>query len=267
LDQQKISPSRKLPGTPEDTNIEVAFDGGLGFKGEQLSLFEGCPRRFFYTHILQIGGRRRATAFMQMHEAVRTVFKGVIDGSAPIENPEELTRRVSDAFVTHGLADHGYANEYKAFALPMLRYFASVRENHTPQPIAALSLKFENEQIIVLPDDVLLKPDGKRTFRRVKTGHERADDAESVDAAALILAAQQAFPDAIVELIYLSDAKIAPLSMTAKKLENRKQKLNQFLKEIRLGQFPAKLSARTCPNCPAFFICGPTPHGILQRKV
>lgn len=267
LGQRKITTNRELPGAPEDANIEVTFDGALGFKVEQLSLFEGCARRFFYTHILQIGGRRRATAFMQMHEAVRTVFKGVIEGSAPIAKPEELNQRVADAFTTHGLADHGYAKEYKAFALPMLRYFASVRRNHTPQPIAAISLKFENEEIIVLPDDVLLRPDGKRTFRRVKTGHERDSDAESIDAAALILAAQQAFPDAVVELIYLSDEKTAPLSMTAKKLENRKEKLNQFLKAIRLGQFLANPSARTCPNCPAFFICGPAPQGILRRKV
>jgi hypothetical protein len=266
INHETITPRRKLPDPPEDKNIEVAFDGGLGFKLEQLSLFEGCPRRFFYTHVLQIGGRRKVTAFMQMHDAVRSVFEGVIDGSASIENPEELTQRVSDAFATQGLADHGYANEYKGFALPMLRYFASVRRNHTPQEITALSLKFEDEEIIVLPDDVLLRPDGKRTFRRVKTGHEGSDDAESVDAAALILAAQQAFPDAVVELIYLSDEKTAPVSMTAKKLENRKEKLSQFLKEIRAGQFPADQSSRTCPNCPAFFICGPTPEGVLQKK-
>jgi hypothetical protein len=130
-----------------------------------------------------------------------------------------------------------------------------------------LSLSFENEQIIVLPDDVLLKPDGKRTFRRVKTGHERSADAEGVDAAALILAARQAFPDATIELIYLSDEKTAPLSLSTTKLQNRRDKLNNFLKEIRSGRFPANPSQRTCPNCPAFFVCGSTPHGLLQRKL
>jgi superfamily I DNA/RNA helicase/Zn-dependent peptidase ImmA (M78 family) len=267
LGRRTVTASRALPGAPEDANIQVAFEGGMGFKTGELSLFEGCARRFFYTHVLQIGGRRRTTAFMQMHEAVRTVFNGILDGSAPIGNAEEVTKRVADAFTKHGLADHGYVNDYKAFALPMVRYFASARENHTPQPIAALSIKFESEEIIVLPDDVLLKPDGKRAFRRVKTGHERSDDAESVDVAALILAAQQTFPDAVVELIYLSDEKTAQLTMTPKKLQNRKEKLGQFLKEIRLGQFPASPSSRTCPNCPAFFICGPTPHGVLRRKV
>ncbi len=74
---------------------------------------------------------------MQMHEAVRTVFKAVIDGSAPIQNDAELDQPVTTAFKTQGLDEHGYANDYKAFALPMVRYFASARKNHTPQPIAA----------------------------------------------------------------------------------------------------------------------------------
>jgi len=217
-------------------------------------------------HILQIGGRRKATAFMQMHEAVRTVFKDVIDGNANIKNAEELNRRISDAFAAHGLADHGYVNEYKAFAVPMLRYFAALRENHTPEPPMALSLTFDDEQIIVRPDDVLIKADGRRTFRRVKTGHQRSGDGEDVDAAALMMAAHQAFPDATVELIYLSDQKAQPLTMSATKLQNRREKLREFLKSIRAGHFPANPSPRVCPNCPAFFICGPTPSGVLQRK-
>ena len=65
---------------------------------------------------------------MQMHEAVRTVFKAVIDGTAPIADHAQLNQRVEDAFAAHGLVDHGYVNDYKAFALPMLRYFASTRD-------------------------------------------------------------------------------------------------------------------------------------------
>jgi superfamily I DNA/RNA helicase len=266
ITHNKVTPSRDLPGAPEDANIPISIDGGVNVKGEQLSLYEDCARRFFYTHILQIGGRRRVTAFLQMHEAVRTVFKAVVNGGATIQDAEELGRRVSEAFATSGLADHGYVNDYKGLAVPMLRYFASARDNHTPEPVAALSLTFDNEQIIVLPDDVLLKPDGRRTFRRVKTGHQHSDDAEGVDAAALMLAAQQTFPDAIIELVYLADAKTEPVSLSATKLENRRDKLSKFLKEIRSGRFPANPSPRTCPNCPAFFVCGPTPQGVLRRK-
>jgi superfamily I DNA/RNA helicase/Zn-dependent peptidase ImmA (M78 family) len=266
LTQRKVTPTRELPEAPEDTNIELSIDGGLRFGGEQIRLYENCPRRFFYTHILQIGGRRTSTAFMQMHEAVRTVFKAIIDGTAPVGDSNELNRRMTDAFAAHGLADHGYVNDYRAFALPMLQYFASMREGHTPEAPTALSLTFNNERIIVRPDDVLIKPDGKRTFRRVKTGHQHSGDTEDVEAAALMIAAKQAFPDATVELVYLSDQKAEPLSMSSAKLQNRRDKLDNFLKEIRLGSFPANPSPRTCPGCPAFFVCGPTPQGVLQKK-
>jgi len=70
-----------------------------------------------------------------------------------------------------------------------------------------LVLVFENERIIVMPDDVLVKSDGKRTFRRVKTGHHRDSHAEDLDSATLIMAAKEAFPDATVELVYLSDRR------------------------------------------------------------
>ena len=204
--------------------------------------------------------------FLLPREFVRKLHLVDIDGTAPFSDAEELNRRVADAFAAHGLADHGYVNDYKAFALPMLRYFASIREDHTPEPPMALSLTFNNERIIVRPDDVLIKPDGKRTFRRVKTGHQHSNDSEDIEAAALMIAAKHAFPDATIELVYLSDQKAEPLSMSSTKLENRREKLDNFLKDIRLGRFPANPSPRTCPSCPAFFVCGPTPQGVLQKQ-
>lgn len=264
--QSKATASRTLPEAPEEANIDLSVDGGLNFHGEQIRLYEKCPRRFFYTHVLQIGGRRTSTAFMQMHEAVRSVYKAVIDGAASINDTEQLRQKVAEAFTAQGLSDHGYAEDYKTFAIPMLRFFASIRDGHTPEKPSALSLTFGAERIIVMPDDVLIKPDGKRTFRRVKTGHHSTSHLDDVDSAALIMAANRAFPDATVELIYLSDQKREPLAMSSTKLENRKAKLNEFLKGIRMGQFPAKPSSRTCPGCPAFFVCGPTPSGSLQKK-
>jgi superfamily I DNA/RNA helicase len=262
----KSTANRDLPTAAGDATVSLSISGGLSFSGEQITLYEKCPRRFFYTHILRIGGRRTSTPFMQMHEAVRTVFKAVIEGTASINDADQLSQRVADAFAAQGLDSHGYVNEYRAFALPMLRYFASIRHGHTPEKPKALSLVFNNERIIVLPDDVLIKSDGKRTFRRVRTGHHSNSHIDDVEAAALIIAARQAFPDATVELVYLSDQKAEAISMSSTKLDNRKEKLENFLKGIRSGQFPAMPSSRTCPGCPAFFVCGPTPQGVLPKN-
>lgn len=266
ITERKVKPTRALPADQEEAVIELSIDGGLSFRGEQMALFENCPKRFFYTHVLRIGGRMRRTPFMQMHDAVRDIFKGVVSGSAQISTPEQLNQKVADAFKASGLSEHGYANDYQALALPMLRYFASLREGHTPEEPRALKLTFNNETVFVLPDDVLLRSDGKRTIRKVRTGHHSTRYAEDVEAAALILAAKEAFPDAIVELVFLSDQKIEVLSLTKSKLENRKAKLDTALGDIRLGKFPPEPSIHTCPGCPAFFVCGPVPKGVLQKK-
>lgn len=262
----KVSPTRNLPPAPEASNIPLVIEGPLRFTGAQIALYERCPRRFFYTYVLQIGGRRTATAFMQMHEAVRTVFQAVIVDASIVSGEGDLEGQITNAFAAHGLADHGYVTEYKRFATAMIHYFLTAREGHTPETPTALSIAFGAEEIIVRPDEVLVRLDGSRTLRRVQTGHFRASEMDDVSVAAFLLAAQRAFPGASVELVHLSDQTVRPLDLTTKKLQNRREKLALFLERIRGGNFPAEPSARTCPGCPAFFVCGPTPAGTLKKS-
>lgn len=263
--RRHVTPARSLPAAPEAANVELSVDGELKLSAAQIALYQSCPRRFFYTHILQVGGRRTTTDFMRMHDAVRTVFQRIIESELPTES-EGLERAVNDALAAHGLGEHGYLAEYRAFATALIRYFASIREGHAAEAPAELRLTVDGEQITMRPDDVLLGPDGRRRLRRVQTGHRRSAESEDVGAAAFVLAAWEAFPGAIVELVHLSDRRVTPIDLSPKQLKGRKDKLAQFLKDIRLGRFPANASAWTCPGCPAFFVCGPTPDGALQKK-
>lgn len=265
LVRQHISPARQLPVAPDTTDIPLVIKGDMKFSAPQIALYESCPRRFFYTHILQVGGRRTATAFMQMHEAVRAVFEAVIADDKPISD-ERLELKVADACAAHGLAEHGYASDYQALALAMVRYFVSTRKGHRPEPPTALSVAFGAERIIVRPDDVLIRSDGVRTLRRVQTGHYRETEGKDVGAASFLLAARQAFPESVVELVHLSDQETRSLALSPKMLRTRQQKISSFLDKIRLGGFPADPSPRTCPGCPAFYICGPTPSGTLIKN-
>jgi superfamily I DNA/RNA helicase len=265
LRRQHYTPSRVLPDAPESAPISLAVDGVLSFTGHQLSLYESCARRFFYTHILQIGGRRTATPFMQMHDAVRTLYQAVVAGDSPIAGTAELDTKVTDALAAAGLSN-GYAPEYRKFASTMVHFFLSIREGHTPEPPTALSLTFGTEQIIVRPDDVLVGPTGTRKVRRIQTGHYRSSESKDVGAAAFIMAARQAFPDATVELVHLSDQSVQELTLSDRILLNQGKKIQGFLADIRRGQFPPDPSPRTCPGCPAFFVCGPTPPGVLKKK-
>jgi len=266
ISKRSVKPSGTLPPDPEDDPVQLSIDGGLNFGGEQVTLFEGCPRRFLYTHILKIGGRTTKTPFLKMHDGVRDIIKAVVSGKTKISTQEELNQQVVEAFKLSGLSDHGYVTHYQALAVPMLKYFAMLRDGHTPEEPKALKLTFKNETVYVLPDDVLVGPDGKRTIRKVKTGHHSDKHLENFEAAALILAAKAALPDAKVELVFLSDQMVEPLSLSATQLENRRVKIDKAFTDIRLGKFPAEPSTQTCPRCPAFFVCGPVPKGVLQKK-
>jgi hypothetical protein len=249
----------------EAQGIELIVDGRMQFGATQISLYESCPRRFFYTHVLQVGGRRTATAFMHLHEAVRAVVETVIASDAPMTD-RDLEDSTDTALASHGLGDHGYRVEFRDLALAMLRFFMSSRAQAVAEAPVALSLDFGGEEIIVRPDEVLVRPGGVRAVRRIRTGHLRSAESKDVGAAALVLAVKQAFPGAVAELVHLSDGAAYPLALSDRELNGRKDKLAKFLGDIRAGQFPAEVSSRTCPNCPAFFICGQTPGGPLQRK-
>lgn len=265
LARKSVKPTKPLPQAPEDGDVELAVDGKLVFNASQIGLYESCPGRFLYTHLLEVGGRRRETAFMQMHEAVRVVSQAIVAGALPA-GADLLEGHVAKAFFEHDLASHGYVAELKAFAVAMLRYFISGREGHTPEPPVALRLTVGGDEIVIHPDDVLVRTDGRRRIQQVKTGHKRSATGKDVEAAAFVLAARQAFPDADVELVHLSDEAVHPIVLSSKELQGRQGKLTEFLSRIRTGRFPADPSPMTCPNCPAFYVCGAMPPGILRKK-
>jgi len=178
----------------------------------------------------------------------------------------DLEQRMEKAFAAHGLSGHGYESDYREFALGMVRYFASTRDGHTIETAVALSLKFGNEEILVHPDEVLIRPDGRRTVRTVETGHRSERKEKAVGSTAFVLAAQKAFPGAVIELVYLADRVVLEVPLSKKELTGREQKITKFLMEMRDGQFPPRPNEQTCPQCPAFFICGPLPEGKLIKK-
>ena len=261
--RRSITPLTVLPPASDVAQIPVIFLGTPRFSSEAIALYESCGRRFLYTHLLQVGGRRRMSAFMLMHEAIREVYrKIVIQGFVSSSQCDAL---LAEAFVTHGLHDHGYVEDYRAMASTMLGYFLESRAGAMVEVPTALRITFDDHEVEVRPDEVLVR-DGIRTLRRVKTGHASSTEGKDVGTAAFLLAARAAFPDAIVELVHLADAEAKPLVLSAKELSNRQVKLGNILRDIREGNFRAKASDVTCPNCPAFFVCGAVPPGALIKN-
>jgi len=267
LNKRTVTPDRVLPDALEDNDIELVIDGGLKFSASQISQYESCPRRFFYTHVLQVGGRRKETALMKLHEIVRTITQALVADSVAIDTDDpNLEKKIWEAMIAHQLTDCSYAGELKNLATELIQYFVAKRVGYTPESPTSLKITLNNAEIVIHVDDVLVDRDGKRVFRRIQTGHMPSTENKDVGTAAFQLAAQQAFPDATVEFLYLSDKKAHSVSLSTTELQNRHKKLVGFLNNIQRGRFPTDPSTRTCSGCPAFFVCGSTPAGALSKK-
>lgn len=263
---EDFATDRTIPALPEDSPITLEFSARPKFQASQIALYAKCPRRFFYAFILGTGGRRASNAFMQMHDAIRSIYQAIVAEGMPTSSGD-LDRRLDAAMAEQNLADHGYATQYRSFARRIVEYFISIRRDHTAEQPVAIRLQLGDEEIVVRPDDVLVRRDGVRLVRRIKTGYSRADDAKDLPSSALLLAAREQYGGAVVELVYLSEGSIAQAQPTEKILANRRNDIAATIRKIRDGHFPTEPDSRACPNCPAFFICGPVPSGTIKKNL
>ena len=260
----QLVPSIEIP--PAGSEIPIAVSVAGAFTDHQLALYERCPRRFFYTHILDIGGRRTESAFMKLHVAVKQVVTGISQDSASTPTLADLEELLAAAWEARGPVDHGYGDDYLRIASQLIRFFFDSMSAMKRIPVPELRLLIDGGEIIITPDQVLTDAAGKVHMRRVRTGHKRSKDEENLAAAAFHIAATAHSPGCTVQLIYLSDGEVTPVKLTARVLENRQDSISRMLAAVKAGQFPLKQSI-TCPRCPAFFICGSVPTGSLVKKM
>lgn len=261
--QKPITDSISRPSGADP--VDVSFEAPLTLTPSQLALYEWCPRRFLYTHGLRLGGRRTETAFMKMHSAVQAVIDDLLTPSSKIRDETEVYTLFQRHWVALGPTDHGYSKAYERAASRLVTFLMELRAGETPQRAERLRLDVGNAQVIVRPDERTRTGDGKLVLRRVRTGRQTSTATDTLDAAAYQLAASA---DCEIEFVFLSDESRAVIAMSEKKLNARKERINNAAIAIVEGKFPAEpvSPSRTCPRCPYFFICTRPPTGRLAKK-
>jgi hypothetical protein len=200
-----------------------------------------------------------------MHGAVRTIVEWLTGAPSATPSAAELETRLADAWDGQKLAGHGYSDDFKCVARQLLAAFVSSRDGFKRSAPGEMRLAVSGGEIVVRPDEVLTK-NGHLHLRVVRTGHVLSDEMDAVATAVFTLAAYGTFPGCTVEYVHLSDNTVTPVDMSDKVLGNRRKTAGEMLAKICSGVFPRKESPRSCPRCPAFFICGPVPSGTIEKK-
>ena len=255
-----IAPVTDAPAETERFTLEL--NGIARISPSQLATYDKCPRRFFFAHVLQVGGRRMESAPMRMHNAVQAVVDELTGRLNDVPTEAELRTIVDAAWAAHGPTDHGYATEYRQISDDLLQFFVQLRQGETRRAPQSLSLRFDDAEIVVTAHEEI--DSGHSTvFRRIRTGRKTSTAVTALDAAAFQIAADGRGK---AEFVYLTGGERDLLNMSDRQLGSRKKKIADAAIAIVEGRFPPNRSDR-CARCPYFFICNPPPAGTLRKKI
>jgi DNA helicase-2/ATP-dependent DNA helicase PcrA len=247
-------------------HIVVTFAQRPDITDGWLNAYDKCPRRYFYTHVLELGTARKPTAFLRTHNCIYELIEWMADarrsGEATIEAAEQTFEKIWQA---RGPTDHGFAADYRKLASRLITSLVDSGAGRRFRNAEPIAIDLPNGRVIVKPDEMAELPNGTVVLRKLHTGYRRSDEYDRLEYTLYHLAGRKEFGARFeVEAIHLTDDVVETVTITPQKIRNRQASSDSMLKKIAAGQFPVQVDAVTCPRCPHFFICPAVPSGSLN---
>ena len=228
-----------------------------------LSQYQRCPRRFFYTHVLELGTAQHHTPFTQTHDVIHALLERYKAGDSAPKSPEDLENILADLWDDLGPVKHEAAAEYQQLAQTIAASLQQTLQGETILASEPQTLSFSSGNLLVEPDQMGRHADGRPFVRRMNTGKKRSDEYDRLEYAVYQLVSEKL--GASFEASFLTDDLhefVPPL--TARKMTGRREKIEGHLDGLKRGEFPPDPNVVSCPNCPHFFICDSVPQGALK---
>jgi DNA helicase II / ATP-dependent DNA helicase PcrA len=260
-------PRLPLPtGAPRPVPIDVIRPDGVHVTDGHLASYEKCPRRYFYTYVLGLGGAKEPTAFSQTHDCIYRLIEWLDEARRSGEAGLEAAEAAFDTiWAERGPTDHGFATEYRGLASTIIAALIKANAGRKLLDAEPIAIDLPNGRVVVTPNEMAALSDDVVILRRVRTGKKRSDEYDRLDYTLYHLAGQTKFGDAYsVEAVHLTDNLVERVTVTAQKMGNRVTKSGEMLAALNAGWFPPVVDAISCPRCPHFFICAAVCSGPLR---
>jgi DNA helicase-2/ATP-dependent DNA helicase PcrA len=258
---ERIVPSVRYNGSGESFSDDIVLRPSGPrecYEERYLSLYMQCPARYRYEVIEQLRGSRDESPYIQFHRCVYVTVRWLEDQrqSGNSIDPSGALAKLAAHWTENGPVGHGFETFYRAAADEMVKGMAiSIAAETAAYDRKEWQIPVGKGRVSVMPDRIILTPDGIVHVQRIRTGRETKSEAEKPIYALLRAGAQAQYPRKriVVETFYLS---------TGKKVEvaagNDAKSLDQYAKaiaQIEQGNFEASPDARTCPKCQCYFVC------------
>jgi PD-(D/E)XK nuclease superfamily len=115
----------QVPRPPDEGRpalVPIAWPDGWHVTDARLRLYEQCPRRFFYTHVLGLGGARKSTAFTRTHDCLYEFMQWLSAARLSGAIGEDVAMgEFNRIWQVNGPTDHAFAADYRRLADRLVR--------------------------------------------------------------------------------------------------------------------------------------------------
>lgn len=260
------------PGSERVGFVDVHFPAEFAVTDTRIGMYMSCPRRYFYTYVLGLGGAKRQTAFTATHQCIYELIDWVhAEQCSRSVDSQEVEAHFEEIWNRSAMPEKPGAGEYRALASRIIDSLLASGQNRIFQQSRSIAVDLEAGRIVVEPDAIAKMADGTMVLRRVRTGHRRKDEyksTEHIEYGLYVHAGRAEFGvGSIVEAVHLTDDLVEPVdSLSEKVIGNRLSEANRLLAQMNAGDYHADSDAVRCARCPHFFVCEATPSGPLTLE-
>jgi len=259
------TPQAMGPRDPDLQPLPVNFVPPIELSTVQLQLYDRCPRRFLYSHVLGAGGLRTPTTLSRMHEVIQQVVNDIADLQPESVTAATAREMLNTRWREGPLVDAPY-DQYLAVAQRIIDKFIETRTDAERFEVGQFIANVGNGRINAIPTELLSRAGGSSVARIVRTGHAAKTSGKHAADAAFAMAIRSTLPDCGVEMIHLADDDpVRTISFSEKESIKHLATVDDAINAIGSGRFVPHRSERTCPSCPMLFICGPVAEGELEK--
>ncbi len=249
--------------TPVEPDEWQPNTGQHAFHAHKLEKFSDCPRRYYYGHVLRLGGLPAEAPYFRAKNCLDAVIYEAQE-KAECSDLAKMQDRLDKLWETRGPVGTPYEAEYKSLARQYLSDFVTHSREITWQVPSPIPVELSSGVVHVTPDQIGTDASGVTRLRRVVSARRGSADHDSPIFALYRLAALNVANArrAILEMLHLGQGEPQIVDMTEAKHRFRVDKMSTARADIAAGKFPVK-SGHVCLNCRHGFYC---PSGLIPAS-
>ena len=214
---------------------------------------------------MKLGGRRRETPFMLMHNAVQKFVDIVKTMHGTVLTWASVAGHFELAWLEEGPTENPYNNDYKSIALDLCQFFIANHAGLQGVEPPKLEYHFGDCYVVLRPDEAHANSSASKTLRRIRTGRKPRKPLDNLEICMLFLATEIDPSTSGAEMLFLTSHDPYPVELKTQMAKNRVSKLHGLGEAFHQGKFETAPDDR-CPNCSNYFVCGKLPAGTVRKK-